>query len=104
MSEATNVRQGECCPKEAAPFLAEDKNYACQGHMVHFEEAGVAVDAYVVGSGKRCLIFVHDIFGLPTGHNKKLCDMMANKLEDTVVIATDFFPRGQVLGNGDPIG
>jgi hypothetical protein len=97
-------RQKECCPAEAAPFLAEDKNYACRGKMIHFEDGDAAVDAYVVGSGKRCLLFVHDIFGLPTGHNKKLCDMMAAKLEDTVIIAPDFFPGGVVFGNADPTG
>lgn len=52
-----------CCPDGALPQLSEDPSYVVKGRMVKYN----GVDAYLVGSGKRCIILIHDIFGLHNG-------------------------------------
>ncbi len=66
--------------------------------MIHFD----GVDAYLVGSGSICVMFVHDLFGLPSGMNKLLCDTLSEKLPNVTIIAPDFFPLGKLCGD-DPL-
>lgn len=87
-----------CCPPDSIPFLEEDPNYVPQGEMINYN----GVHAYCIGNGKKCLIFLHDIFGLNSGMNKQHCDTLAKYLADYVVVAPDFFPTGNILGD-DPL-
>jgi dienelactone hydrolase len=91
-------KKGSCCPQDAHEFLAEDPNYVPKGEMVKFDD----VEAYIVGGGSVCMIFIHDIFGLPTGMNKLICDTLVERIPNLIVIAPDFFPGEKVFGN-DPL-
>jgi len=87
-----------CCPENSLPFLAEDASYEPKGEMIEFAE----VNAYIVGAGPIGIIFIHDIFGLPSGMNKLLCDTISAKIPNATVIAPDFF-RGDYLCRDDPL-
>jgi dienelactone hydrolase len=87
-----------CCPPDSVPFLPEDPSYMPQGSMVTYD----GVNAYQVGTGRKALIFIHDLFGLPSGMNKLLCDKFAEGLPGYTVIAPDFFPHGLLMGD-DPL-
>lgn len=87
-----------CCPEHSLPFLAEDASYEPKGEMIEFAE----VSAYVVGRGPIGIIFIHDIFGLPSGMNKLLCDAISAKVPNATVIAPDFF-QGDYLCRNDPV-
>ena len=52
-----------CCPPDSLPHLPEDPNYVVKGKMVKYE----GVEAYVSGEGSRCIVLIHDIFGLHNG-------------------------------------
>lgn len=90
--------RGPCCPPESIPFLPEDPNYVPHGQMIAYDN----VNAYTVGEGTKALIFIHDIFGLPNGLNKYICDKFSEGLPGYTIIAPDFFPDGLILGN-DPL-
>ena len=51
------------CVQDSKPFAAEDPNYVPKGNMITFDN----VNAYIVGNGPTCIVFIHDVFGLPTG-------------------------------------
>lgn len=87
-----------CCPPGAIPFLPEDPHYVPHGAMVSYDGA----EAYQVGSGSKSLIFAHDLFGLPSGLNKYVCDKFAEGLPGYIIIAPDFFPHGLLFGD-DPL-
>ncbi len=82
-----------CCPPDSIPFLEEDPNYVPKGDMIDYD----GVHAYCIGNGSKCLIFIHDIFGLNSGLNKQHCDTLAEYLPDYIVVAPDFFPNGTIL-------
>lgn len=98
MSRDTAHMRPPCCPPGAIPFLPEDPNYVPRGEMVSFDDA----TAYQVGRGTKALIFIHDLFGLPNGLNKYVCDKFSEGLPDYLVIAPDFFPNGLIFGD-DPL-
>jgi dienelactone hydrolase len=87
-----------CCPPGAIPFAKEDPNYVPKGAMIKYD----GVNAYCIGRGTKCLIFIHDIFGLDSGLNKQHCDTLSANLPDYYVVAPDFYPDGNLLGN-DPV-
>lgn len=87
-----------CCPAGSIPFLKEDPNYVPKGSMVMYH----GVNAYQVGNGKKCLLIIHDIFGLHSGMHKIVCDTLADSLPGYIVIAPDFFPDGAIFGD-DPL-
>ena len=82
-----------CCPDNAHGFLVEDPSYQPLGKAIEFE----GVNAYVVGSGSTCIVFIHDIFGLDSGMNKLICDSLSAKLNGVTIIAPDFYPEGNLL-------
>jgi len=75
-----------CCPGQSHGFLPQDANYACKGIVKRIDDS---VRAYVVGSGKRSVVIIHDIFGLHTGRLKQIADEIASR--GFLVVAPDFF-------------
>lgn len=66
--------------------------------MISFDE----VSAYVVGKGPVGIIFIHDIFGLPSGMNKLICDSLSAKIPNSTVFAPDFY-NGNLICGDDPL-
>lgn len=66
--------------------------------MINIEE----LSAYVVGSGPVGIIFIHDIFGLPSGMNRLICDTISAKIPGATILAPDFF-KGDLLCHDDPL-
>lgn len=95
-----HVRQA-CCPDNAYPFKAEDPNYQAQGSMITLPNC--SYQAYSVGSGKHAVLFIHDIFGLPTGMNKQICDQYAEQMPNHIILAPDFFKDYGYLCGNDPL-
>jgi dienelactone hydrolase len=95
MNKSLLDNQGDCCPKDAIPFKQEDPNYVPKGLMINYD----GVSAYCVGSGSKCVMFLHDIFGLNSGMNKQHCDTLSEALSDYIIIAPDFFPDGNVVSD-----
>ena len=106
-----------CCPPDAEPFKEEDPNYNPEGKMVDIQETSdypQQIEAYITTNKlvndcsvefdqkNHCLIFIHDIFGLSTGMNKQLCDVLASRMSNMIVIAPNFFPNGLLFGD-DPL-
>jgi dienelactone hydrolase len=87
-----------CCPEDSEPFLAEDPSYTPAGSMIKIG----AIDAYTVGAGSTCILFIHDIFGLNSGLNKIVCDHLVKIMPGVMVVAPDFFPSGNMMGD-DPL-
>jgi dienelactone hydrolase len=96
--DTATTTPGSCCPPGAIGFAREDPNYVPKGKMITYE----GVTAYATGSGTKCLIFIHDIYGLNSGLNKQHVDTLAEHLSDYFVVAPDFFPDGNLLGD-DPL-
>ena len=66
-----------------------------------YEERGEVVDLggldiYVVGNGRKCIIWNYDIFGFDSGRSRQLCDIFA--AEGFTVIMPDYF-RGTSEGD-----
>lgn len=97
--------KNSCCPENSLPYLPEDPNYQNKGTVVKIpiegQDQSQTITVYTVGKGRRCVVLIHDIFGLNTGNHKKLCDFIAEKLLDSVVIAPDFFPDGGLWGTSE---
>ncbi len=93
------MSRSPCCPENSQPFLAEDPCYIPVGENIKIDET---INAYVVGKGPICLILIHDLFGLNSGMNRLICDNLSRRLPNATVVAPDFFPHGNLLGN-DPL-
>jgi len=78
---------GECCPGQSHGFMPESVDYEPQGAM---QDVG-GVPAYIVGSGTKTILLIHDIFGLHTGRHKQIADEFAKN--GYFVVMPDFFYR-----------
>lgn len=85
-----------CCPQDSLPFLAEDESYQPKGEVISNDEFSAYIVNHEKRDRKKCLIFIHDIFGLHSGYNKFICDALGQSLQDYIIIAPDFFPFGKL--------
>lgn len=75
-----------CCPPGSYPQLNTD--YQCIGKEIELE----GIKIYDVGTGSKCIIWNHDIFGWTAagcGRTRQMCDLFAQK--GYRVILPDFF-------------
>lgn len=81
-----NKAQQSCCPPKSYGSLA--CNYSSKGVVSSIGDLPV----YVVGQGKRAVIFGYDIYGFNGGRTRFVCDQLAEM--GFLVILPDFF-RGE---------
>lgn len=91
-------KRASCCPEGAIPFLKEDPNYVVKGEMIEYD----GIQAYRVGSGSKCVMMIHDIFGMQNGMHRLLCDKLSEGLPGYTIIAPNFFRHGNIFGD-DPL-
>jgi len=84
-----------CCPEGSLPHLTEDSTYQVQGTML--ETNGISL--YLTGTGEFCVMLIHDIFGLSSGHHKQVCDILTTMMPNTCVVAPNFFESGDIIEN-----
>ena len=85
-----------CCPSESWPMaLTKDNEHDNLGKI---ETLDNNLDIYHVGSGKKAIIVIYDVFGLDNGRNKSICDNLAKELNCRVIIP-DFYRNRDGLHN-----
>ncbi|KAI2509965.1 dienelactone hydrolase-like protein [Fragilaria crotonensis] len=93
-----------CCPSDSLG-PAPRSTIAPKGKIVQLstESANIKpLSAYIVGKeegASRAVIVFCDVFGIESGSHKLVCDELASRLDDTLVIMPDLF-RGCPLVGG----
>jgi dienelactone hydrolase len=83
-----------CCPSNSLGYLPEDPNYIIKGQITTIPGPEGDLKAYIVGEGKNAIILIHDIFGMDSGHIKKIADDLSQSISDLVVLVVNFYIDG----------